>query len=276
MTNDITSPFGTYALSPKREAMRQSVSHLKTSRLNRAFISRARKKAIAGLNGPFDVSIEDGIKARLYPANNRCEKRALCGVQTWDAPERQALNKAISSATDNFVFLDVGANVGLYGLFAHHYAQKANQKIRVIAIEPASEIADRLAFNFKASDLAVDLIRSAVSDVAGTGSIEGGETNKGEAHLSLDGHDVDITTLPMICDVLAFSHINAMKLDIEGHDLRVLKHFFETAPQSLYPDMLILETEPDGQALLELAQSHAYVIHTQTKMNTVLEKNSNV
>jgi len=114
-SNHIDPPFGTYALPPNREARRFGAHRLGDDRLGRWTISLRRKQAIRGLSEPFDITVAPGVKARLYPSTNRCEKRALCGVQIWDRPEREALRKAISNPTSqDFIFLDVGANVGLY------------------------------------------------------------------------------------------------------------------------------------------------------------------
>jgi len=106
-SNHIDPPFGTYALPPNREARRFNTHRMGDNRLGRWAISLARKQAIRGLREPFDVTVASGVKARLYPSTNRCEKRALCGVQIWDPNERRALENEIAKPSDRpFVFLD--------------------------------------------------------------------------------------------------------------------------------------------------------------------------
>jgi len=251
-SDHIDPPFGQYALPPNREARRFGAHRLGDDRLGRWTISLRRKQAIRGLSEPFDVTVAPSVKARLYPSTNRCEKRALCGVQIWDAAEREALRKAILKATaQDFIFLDVGANVGLYSLFANSYAQEANRNIRLIAVEPSAEMGARLTVNAKASEAPIELIRSAIA------------TEVGEVFL----------TLLQLCAQAEVDHIDTLKLDIEGHDFPVLTQFFEQAPVSLHPKMMILELDETSAApLIELTQAHDYLIITRTRMNVVVAK----
>jgi len=281
MTLDITPPFGTYALPPAREAWRKKADSYKDTRVGRALISRARKKALNGENGPFDVQVEDGISARLYPSGNRCEKRAFAGVQVWDLTERLVLKSAIESHSElPFIFLDVGANVGLYSLYVNAYAKQAGRAVQIIAIEPGVETCARLEANIAASKANIQIIRAAVSDAPGTGYLGGGEINRGEAKLSAqsDGTEtVVVDTLPRIARTLGITRIDAMKVDIEGHDLKALTTFFEDASKKLHPDLLMMET---GRAafspLIELCEANDYVVAERTKMNTILKKASHV
>ncbi len=281
MTLEITPPFGTYALPPAREAWRKKADGYKNTRLGRALISRARKKALAGEKGPFDVQVDNGLVARLYPAGNRCEKRAFAGAQIWDPLEREALNTAIQSQTEPpFVFLDVGANVGLYSLYVNAYAQRANRAAQIIAIEPGVETCSRLEANIAANNANIQIIRAAVSDEPGTGFLGGGETNRGEAKLSAQSSETErvvIDTLPRIARTLGIIRIDAMKVDIEGHDLKALTTFFEDASPKLHPSLLILETGRESVSpLIELCKANDYVVAERTKINTILKKASHV
>jgi len=233
-----------------------------------------RKQAIRGLSEPFDVTVAPGVKARLYPSTNRCEKRALCGVQIWDAAEREALRKAISKVTaQQFIFLDVGANVGLYSLFANSYAQEANRNIRLIAVEPSAEMGARLTVNAKASEAHIELYRSAIATKAGEVFLSDGGGNRGEGKIAERGEAVQAMTLPQFCERAEVDHIDALKLDIEGQDLSVLTQFFEQAPETLHPKMMILELDETSAApLIELTQAHNYLIRTRTRMNVVVAK----
>lgn len=278
MTQVITPTFGTYALSPEREAWRRKADKYQNNRIGRAMISRARKKAMAGEDGPFDVEVSDGVRARLYPKGNRCEKRAFAGVQVWDKPERDALRTAIekSSHARPFVFLDVGANVGLYSLYAQAYVKASKRESRVISIEPCMETCARLEANIAASGASVEIIRAAISDVPGTGFLSGGENNIGEVKLdkrSDNSEEVVIDTLPRLVRTLGLQYIDAMKVDIEGHDLKALTAFFEDVPKRLYPSLLIAEVETGPHSpLIELCKANGYNEIKRTPLNAVLEK----
>jgi len=277
MAFDITPPFGFYALPPAREAWRKKADAYKDTRIGRALISHARKKALAGEDGPFDVQIDETVFARLYPHGNYCEKRAFAGVQIWDRPERLALKSTIQTGTKSpFVFLDVGANVGLYSLYVNAYAQQTGRTTQIIAIEPCIETCARLEANIAANKAAIQIIRAAVSDAPGTGYLGGGQTNLSEAKLSEQSNKTEtvvIDTLPRIARTLGIIRIDAMKVDIEGHDLKALTTFFEDASVKLHPALLILETGREAVSpLIELCTANDYVVAERTKMNTILKK----
>ena len=274
-STDINPPFGHHALPPAREARRFSARRMGNTRLGRWTISLCRKQAIRGLPEPFDVTVAPGVRARLYPSTNRCEKRALCGVQIWDAAERHALRQAITAASDGgtFVFLDIGANVGLYALFAHSYARQANQPIRIIAVEPSAEMGARLAVNAQASDASIALIRTAIATRDSDVFLSDGGSNRGEGHIADSGEAVKALPLFQLCREQSVTRIDALKLDIEGVDLAVLTQFFAEAPASLHPRMMILELDTDSAApLIELTQANDYLIITRTRMNVVVRK----
>lgn len=278
---DIYPAFGTYALPPAKEKWRQKASDFPHTKWGRAKISFCRKRAISGLSEPFDIEIAPDVKARLYPSENRCEKRAFAGVQTWDAIERNALETALNKSDhETFVFLDVGANVGLYSLFVNAYALAAGRLAIIIAIEPGLETCRRLETNIAASDAPVHIIRAAISDQPGTGFLGGGNDNRGEAQLVSGGHDVEpvvIDTLARICRTQGLTRIDAMKLDIEGHDLKALSGFFDDAPERLHPSLLILETgKAEFSPLIELCQRQGYMVSERSGLNTILEKESHV
>lgn len=278
---ELDPPFGTHALPPADEARRIKANGYEDTRWGRAMISRHRKKALSGNSEPFDVDIAPGVKARLYPSGNRCEKRAFAGVQIWDAQERTALEAAVgSSANDVFVFMDVGANVGLYSLFVNAYAAAAEKPARIIAIEPGLETCSRLEANVEASGANVQIIRAAISDAPGTGFLSTADDNRGEAKLVSGGHDIEavvIDTLARICRAHGVTHIDAMKLDIEGHDLQALGGFFEDAPERLHPGLLILETGRAGSSpLIELCTQQGYVVQSRAGLNSILVKKTDV
>ncbi len=281
MTRMLDPDFGTYALPPDNEAWRQKALGYDAGRMGRMKISRARKKALRGVSEPFDVELEPGLKARLYPTGNRCEKRAFAGVQIWDAEERAAIKAAVQTNSDQpFVFLDVGANVGLYSLYAAHYCQQVGRDSQIIAIEPGLETCARLEANIAANAFDIVIVRAAISDTPGTGFLGGGGDNRGEARLTAQNagsETVIIDTLARICRVNGLTHINALKLDIEGHDLVALAGFFADAPKALHPELLILETgKSETSPLVELCQSHDYMVSKRSGLNTILGKSSHV
>ena len=272
----LAPPFGTHALPQAREAWRRRASKAKNSKIGRWHISFCRKRALRGLASPFDVEIAPRLKARLYQEDNRCEKRAIAGVHVWDFEERSFMKAAISKGSGPFVFLDVGANVGLYSLFASHYARKCGRSIEIHAVEPDSENRRRLISNVQANQGTLTLWPTAVSDAQGQLPLHNHPNNRGEIKLgqAASGETVSVTTLAEIITRASLTHIDLMKLDIEGHDLRALTHLFENLEPSLYPKQLIIETgTPDDLPLTTLCYNRGYVIKGQGRLNLMLERN---
>lgn len=272
--------FGHYALPAKREILRKRADKFASTRIGRLGISLYRKQAFQGLSDPFDVQVMLGVNARLYPRSNRCEKRAFAGVQVWDAEERAALVAALDASTiAPFVFLDVGANVGLYSLILAAHAKITGKDMRIVAFEPDPTNRARLAFNIKASEANIQVLPFAISDEDGEGFMGGGDINRGEIRLQDDVADSDeeneqpvqIKTLYGVCEEQGLSRIDAMKVDIEGHDERALTAFFKRAPKVFWPRLLILETGRDETtSLLELCTGHGYTITKRTGINSIL------
>lgn len=282
--------FGFHALPPHRERLRQKADVCGYTILAQWLISWYRKRAFKDLPDPFDVTIMPGVKARLWPRSNRCEKRAFAGVHIWDRAEHTALRTALfASENSPFIFIDAGANVGLYSLILSAKAKAANKAIRILAIEPDHTNRGRLEFNIKASGAAIEVLPFAISDQEGEGVMVGGDTNRGEVHLTAKQKSgqqtsgsqtsdpqkppVSVKTLYGICRENDLSRIDAMKMDIEGHDEPALQAFFTSAPESLWPKLMVLETGRETTTpLLELCQANGYTLNTRTGINSVLSR----
>ena len=88
------------------------------------------------------------LRMRLHPRDNGCEKNLLFTPQMYEPPEREELAREIAGVAGRpFVFIDIGANVGLFSLFVAATACTA----RILAIEPEPGNFARLAFNIAAN-----------------------------------------------------------------------------------------------------------------------------
>ena len=263
--------------APRQSLLRRAAAAPDT-RLGRWTISLLRKLAVRGIPEPYDVDVAPGVRARLYPSTNRCEKRALCGVQVWDAVERAALRRGVfERVAEPFVFLDVGANVGLYSLFVSAYAREAGRPSRIIAVEPSAEMGARLRTNAEMSGAMVEHVAFAISDAPGTATLSSGGSNRGEGQLGdgadADGETVAVITLLELCERLDLTRIHALKLDIEGHDLRALTAFMASAPETLHPDLIIVEaSDKERSRYIELLRPRNYLLSDTTALNAIFEK----
>lgn len=269
--SDDAAAFGVYALPAPMERLRRFGQGLGRGTFARRACSVIRRVVSLGRRGPFDVEVFPGQSARLYPADNLSEKRAFGGAQFWDWAERAALGRAVRAADEPVYFVDAGANAGLYSLAVR--SEAAGKALKILAIEPDPENLKRLSFNFRASGASGDVT---VAEVAlggeeGFATIASGHANRGELQLAEKGTKVALRPLLSVIEWAGFPRIDALKIDIEGMELPVLRHFLMHAPRSLWPGMIILEARRGEQTdALTLLQESGYEIEEWTRMNVVL------
>jgi FkbM family methyltransferase len=190
-----------------------------------------------------------GMRLRLYPRGNGCEKNALFTPQMYDVMERRVVAEAIDRLRpehESFTFVDIGANVGLHSLFA---AAHGGAHVRVLAIEPQPGILDRLRFNLAANpSVKVDVLPVAVADRNGNAFLVINSSDSGGTHIDKTEREAaaDRITIPCrrLTDILAdagISAIDALKIDVEGAEDIALGPFLRDAPQSLLPRLIVIE-----------------------------------
>ncbi|MEL6234718.1 MAG: FkbM family methyltransferase [Pseudomonadota bacterium] len=265
--------FGRFALPGPVEALRRLADRLPQGRLGLWGVSIIRRLCLAGRTAPFDVALFGSQRARLHPHDNRCEKRVFAGAHLWDGAERRHLNAMIAAGSGPFVFVDAGANVGLYTLSVRAACLAAGRALRAVAVEPDPDTLTRLRCNIELSGAdEVTVVPAALADQAGTVSLAAAGANRGEVRVDAGG-TVEVAAQPL-ADVLGaagVTRIDALKIDIEGMEAAVLGSFFATAPATLHPEVILLETGRSGNAALlaQLAQA-GYAPILRTRMNTIL------
>jgi FkbM family methyltransferase len=185
-----------------------------------------------------------GLRLRLYPADNGCEKNALFTPQMYDVVERAALARAIAAPRSHgFVFVDIGANAGLYSLFV---ASRTHDCGKIIAIEPQGEMMRRLLFNIKTNMLhSIQVYPVAVAEEKSVFfSVNYRDRGgSGLADRRLGGSTIRVGTrsLMWILNASHIDRIDALKIDIEGAEDEALMPFLFAAPASLLPRLIIIE-----------------------------------
>lgn len=225
-----------------------------------------------------------GMRLRLYPRRNGCEKNALFTPQMFDVFERGVLADAIDArlaARETFAFVDIGANVGLYSLFV---AARAGDRARILAIEPQPGILERLRFNLAANPAAkVEVLPIALSDHDGTADLvldanDGGGTHldKHTATRGADGRVVSVPcrTLVAVLMEAGLTAVDALKIDVEGAEDLVLAPFLRDSPERLLPTLVLIEDtrgfwQTDVFALLE---QRGYTAFARSKQNVAFRR----
>ena len=212
-------------------------------------LRRAVTMRLAYPDGALDVE-RWGLRMRLHPRDNGCEKNLLFTPRMYEPEELAALESDIARAKGQgrrFTFVDIGANVGLFSLFV---ASRAGQQARILAIEPEPGNLRRLEFNVGANPgVPITVIPKALSDEAGVVAVEldrrdrGGTRTKKIDLLEAPTETVHVPSQTLL-NVLAgegVDSVDALKIDVEGLEDVILAPFFRDAPSHLWPRLVIIE-----------------------------------
>ena len=274
-TLDTASPWGTYA--PNR-AQRLVMAVARHSPIARGFL-RKRIALRVGHDGPLDVHIF-GLKVRCFPSESASERRALMDVDNHDRHERDTILQAAGAVAsgDRFHFVDLGANTGFYTLDLAARAPDA----RVLALEPVSHYVDIIDFNKRTNALdGVTLQQVAVSDKEGTALFDPVDQSLAQPHLnspdaSRKPYEVRTATLTQCLAEAQFDRIDALKIDVEGYEDVILFRFFEEAPQSLWPKLVVIEhicANAWQRDCLQLLEQNGYTPIWKGRLNTIYVRN---
>lgn len=275
----LTAPFGAFALSPLAERVRRLPMAMPGDALRRSAESVVRRALMSGGREIADIEVFPGQFARVHLRDNRCEKRVFAGSMSWDSAERRAIREAMAAKPidDDFVFVDAGANAGLYTLSVLADAAVQCRCIKAIAIEPDIENRRRLEFNLAVSEAhSVTVLPYALGAEEGEGAMVQSGTNRGEVHVASASETGDAIRLRPLEAALAEAGadcVDVMKMDIEGYEAPVLKAFFAEAPRSLWPTMILLETRHEAaitEGAAGLCLEHGYTVAQQMRQNAVL------
>lgn len=268
--NDPTpAPFGAFAPNAAQAAV---ISLAQRSRLKRGAFRPMLSRLVNLLRaGPLDVQYQ-GASFRFYHQASATERGALFNPD-YNLEELDFLRAHTPAGG---VFVDVGANVGTYAMvLARHVG--ANGK--VIAIEPHPVTHARLTFNRAASGATqATLVAAAAGPADGELLIETDGDNLGASHIVTGqpaGHALKVPALRLqrILDEAGVSRVDALKIDVEGFEDRVLTGFFKQAPPSLWPRAVVIEHLSRNEWLDDCIadmRARGYVETGRTRSNTLL------
>ncbi|MCW9059561.1 MAG: FkbM family methyltransferase [Gammaproteobacteria bacterium] len=267
--------FGTHALSSWRSGLLRAAQSLPANWFGRRAALLLRKCVLKGGPRVIDADVE-GLHYRLHMRDNVSERKYLFMPQFFDVYERRLLRESLRPGD---VFVDIGANAGIYSLAA---AAAVGSTGRVLAVEPNPRMVERLTLNLSLNgflDRAI-LEQAAVSDRPGQFELTLDDTNLGGASLLNRGSGASLKVrCELLTDLLArhdITRIDALKIDIEGAEDRALAPFFATAPEALHPRIIIIEnsTQDWQQDLPAIFIAAGYRLLRQTRMNLVYQKPS--
>ena len=236
--------------------------------LARWYNRRPRRRVVADVHG---MSME------LDPAEN-VDGQLLFQPHLYDRRELTALGGRLRSGD---TFVDVGAHIGLYTLYA---ASRVGPAGRVVAFEADPVNASLLRANVErngARTANVAVVEAGVSDREETLrlGLNTAGNRSGNSFLAdgTDGVEVRCRPLGELLEDAGVTRVDGMKMDIEGFEYRVLRRFLDDAPDRLWPRMLILEYQPEwneraGGSSLDLVVGRGYREVVRAGINRVLAR----
>ena len=264
-------PFGAFAPTRAQAAI---ISLAHRSRLKRGAFRPMLSRLVNLLrSGPVDVPYQ-GTSFRFYHQASATERGALFNPD-YNLEELDFLRAHTPAGG---VFVDVGANVGTYAMVLARHVGAGG---KVIAIEPHPVTHARLKFNRTASGFdQVILVAAAAGPSDGELLIETDGDNLGASHIvtgNVSDKAIRVPSLRLqrILDDAGITHVDTLKIDVEGFEDRVLTGFFRQAPPSLWPRAVVIEhlsrNEWQDDCIADL-RARGYAEAGKTRSNTLLLK----
>jgi FkbM family methyltransferase len=263
------APFGAFAPNAAQATI---ISLAQRTRLKRGAFRPMLSRLVNLLRaGPLDVQYQ-GASFRFYHQASATERGALFNPD-YNIEELDFLR---GHTPTGGLFVDVGANVGTYAMvLARHVGERG----KVVAIEPHPVTHARLAFNNAASGyMQVKLVAAAAAASDGELMIETDGDNLGASHIvtgDVSSRAIRVPSLRLqrILGEAGVSHVDALKIDVEGYEDRVLTGFFRDAPSSLWPRAVVIEHLSKGEWLEDCIAdmlARGYAAAGRTRSNTLL------
>lgn len=228
-------------------------------------------------HGPLDAHLW-GQPARIHIGANNNEVKALLSPASFNRAERRTLKAHLPC--QGGVFVDIGANVGMMSLAARAHMATGT----IVAIEPQPAMFERLAFNLQRtgaqSRVACRLVQAAIGPEEGKADLAIPDQPGMASLASLDAGTtetvtVDVRPLLAVCQDEDIIAIDVLKIDVEGFEDQALLPFYRSAPETLWPRVVIMEHCHSGRwsgdviaALLE----RGYKVLHKDRQNICLER----
>ena len=263
------APFGAFAPNAAQAAI---ISLAQRSRLKRGAFRPMLSRLVNLLRaGPVDVTYQ-GASFRFYHQASATERGALFNPD-YNIEELDFLRAHTPAGG---VFVDVGANVGTYALAL---ARQVGADGKVIAIEPHPVTHARLKFNSAASGCTqVTLVAAAAGPVRRrTDDRDRWRQSRRQPYRDRPARrqaiKVPSLRLQRILEEAGVSQVDALKIDVEGFEDRVLTGFFKEAPPSLWPRAVVIEHLSRNEWLQDCIadmRARGYAETGKTRSNTLL------
>lgn len=238
------APFGVFAPSERFRSIRATMISPAGPKFVRQWKYKIFSHFTKAPGRVFDIEYH-GLKMRLVPSKASGDRWIL---RKGRHPEEHDFVLFEPFRGQDAVFVDIGANVGMYTMVAR---QTLGPGARVVAIEPHPENRMKFTFHLTLNGLmdGVTLVPAAVGEKEGvlklyvvTDRDEGSHSlipPRGDA--SAPAVETPVRLLLDIVTEAGLERIDILKIDVEGFEDQALMPFFDSAPQSLWPQDILIE-----------------------------------
>jgi FkbM family methyltransferase len=215
-------------------------------------LNKLRNRVEPNWTAPLDITLR-GINFRCHFADNTPEHKLLFQGRRMD---RWHLAQLQPYQTPGATFVDIGANFGFFSLNA---CRAIGERGSILAFEPNPVMAARFRDNIKHNNF-----KNIIVEECAVGHTNGVATGRDTRNVSVVDHgsvsyrssaafgepdngpasgagSVRMVTLLDALGRHKIRQIDALKIDIEGHEAAALIPFFEAAPRHLFPRMILME-----------------------------------
>jgi FkbM family methyltransferase len=207
----------------------------------KGFTAKLRRTLWRRMHEPMIMPWIDGLRVNVEPTNETCRSLFITG--RYEPNEFCVLDRVLKPG---MVFVDVGANVGLYSLFA---GKKVGPQGTVLAVEASSREYQQLQRNVQLNALTnIRVVNVAVTDSAGEAELMVAPAEHG-GHNTLGGfaygtpverkERVRTARLDDIIREEGLARVDVIKMDIEGAEFTALRGAEQTLRQ--FHPLLLLE-----------------------------------
>ena len=219
-----------------------------------------------------------GKKFKLFPFENATDNKIIISSRKHDSHELKFLESL--NKTNNSVFLDIGANMGYYSIMSSEFGFD-----KIYAIEPLTNMHKRIQEHIEMNNLnkLVCLIPYALGDKIKNITLFEEPSNYGGSSLIKHpkrtfASNIKMITLGKLIKDNLIKHIDAIKIDVEGYEDRVLMPFFLNSSTTLWPKLVIIEHSHRLEWVDDIIQwmlNNDYVLVFKGKGNSIFKLNFN-
>lgn len=263
-----------------------------------------RRYVVRHAHLPLDLTL-DGLCMRCVFRDNYSEKKFVFTPWRYDREERRLLQQHLGS---DGVFLDIGANVGIYTLTALTAPGFEGQ---IYAFEPNPATRQRLQFNVQATlaglplpgqdetpaadevaaghdagNSRVRLLPFGIADQHSQFVLQLDASNLGASSINTDNRSrqshasdmqqqvvIDCKPLLDVLQEFNIQHISVLKIDIEGAEDKAMAPYLREAPSALLATLVIIENSEHlwQEDIFALLMQRGYQRILRNRMNSVFK-----